>query len=848
MPPQTVPVVPVFVSSTWLDLGAEREAVRDAVLRMRPTQFVGMEYFGVRDETTREASLEEVDRSLVYVGIFGARYGSGITEAEYRRARERDLPCFIYFKAEAATGADVRVEGGARDARLEALRNELMREHVVGTFTNPGDLASRVTADLHRWLFDEYLPSLPAPPVQTLHQLRAPVGDFVGREKEIDELLAALGGAGAAVGGVSGMGGVGKTELSLYVADKLRDAYPDAQIVLDMRGTDERPREPSDALATCVRAFVGLEQRLPDDTEQLTQLYRSALEGKRALILLDNARDDAQARPLMPPHGSALLVTSRDAVTLPGMKARVTLGQLSPEEARELLTGIAPRVTPDAAERICELCGHLPLAVRAAGSLLAVTADLDPEDYAARLSDERRRLELIGSEGVDAGVEASFKLSYERLAPDASRVFRRLAVFPASFDAAAEEVVCEDEKHERLTDLLRRNLVAYNPDTRRYGLNNLARLFADSRLTEAERVVSRVRHSWHYMNVLAECGRVYKKGGDFIKEGLARLDSEWRNIKAGQEWASTQAGVDERATRFCCQYPNAGVNIINLRLHPRERVRWLEAGLESARRLGRRNFEGAHSSSLGHAYRALGDTRRAIELCRQSLLIARELGDRGAEGSALGSLADYYRELGDTRGLGALLKRSLAIARELGDRQGEAVALNSLGSVHQEVGLNSLAAQFYEEALAILRELGDRQGEGTALNNLGSIYVSLRELGRAVESHERALALARELGDRSGEEIALGNLGRAYFNFGDSNRAMEFYRQALALARELGTKSNEGIDLLNMALALDKLGEREQAIAHAEAAREVFEQIKSPEAAVAREALRRWREEATKGE
>src|SRR5205807_9065956 len=141
-------------------------------------------------------------------------------------------------------------------------------------------------------------PDVPAPVIPTLHQLRAPVGDFVGREKEIADLLATLRGGGSAaitsvskMGGISGMGGIGKTELSLYVAERLRDTYPDAQLVLDMRGTDDPPRDPSDALASCIRAFLGLEQRLPDDTEELTRLYRAVLEGKRALILLDNARD-----------------------------------------------------------------------------------------------------------------------------------------------------------------------------------------------------------------------------------------------------------------------------------------------------------------------------------------------------------------------------------------------------------------------------------------------------------------------------------------------------------------------------------------------------------------------------
>ncbi|HEX8337066.1 MAG TPA: DUF4062 domain-containing protein, partial [Pyrinomonadaceae bacterium] len=606
-------ILPVYVSSTWLDLEPERKAVEQAVQRLRETKFVGMEYFGSRDENTRRASLDEVDRAGAggaYVGIFAARYGSGITEAEYRRARELGLRCFIYFKDDSVVTADRREADPAQTARLDALKQELRAHHIIGPdFKSPDDLAAKVTADLHRWLFDEYLtPKLqgalrgevphaeaqallaavqdlsalsrdlvtslqgagfnlsvggnyagrdnitniynaPAPavstsPVLTLHQLRAPVGDFVGREKEIADLTAALrGGASAAITGISGMGGIGKTELAYYVAAGLRDTYPDAQLVVDMRGTDNPPRDPADALAACIRAFAGVEQALPDDLQELTRIYRHTLSGKRALILLDNASDGAQARPLMPPPGSALLVTSRKTITLPGLK-RVTLEQLSPSEARELLRGIAPRVPADTANRICFLCGYLPLAIRAAGSLLDVTADLSPETYAEQLQDERRRLERIGAEGVDHGVEASLGLSYARLTPDDARVFRQLAVFPASFDARAEETICEDPEHKHLSELLRRNLVRYNAETQRYSLHDLARLFADSRMSDDERRATRMRHASYYLTVLDECNDFYLEGSDAIKSGLALFDAERRNIEAGQSWAHHHARGD----------------------------------------------------------------------------------------------------------------------------------------------------------------------------------------------------------------------------------------------------------------------------------------------------------------
>jgi len=256
-------ILPVYVSSTWLDLQPERKAVEQAVQRLRETKFVGMEYFGSRDETTRQASLDDVDRGNLYVCIVAGRYGSGITEAEYERASELVLPRLVYFKDDATIPDEWRETDPAQIEKLDAFKKKLRSNHLEAPdFTSPDDLAAKLTADLHRWLFDEYLtpklqgaldgevpreeaqalldaiqdfgelsrelrtqlrsrgfnvsvegdfvagnktvnvyntPAVSAPVIPTLHQLRAPVGDFVGRAQEINQLLAALrGGASAA--------------------------------------------------------------------------------------------------------------------------------------------------------------------------------------------------------------------------------------------------------------------------------------------------------------------------------------------------------------------------------------------------------------------------------------------------------------------------------------------------------------------------------------------------------------------------------------------------------------------------------------------------------------------------
>jgi len=642
------------------------------------------------------------------------------------------------------------------------------------------------------------------PPVTTaLHQLRAPLGDFVGREQEIDTLIKTLrSGSRACITGISGMGGIGKTELALLVAERLRDNYPDAQFFINLQGTDTNPRLPQEAMAICIRAFLGPEAKLPEEPEQLSHLYHSQLSGKRVLLLLDNAAESAQVRPLLPPIGCAVLVTSRQSVALPGMTP-LTRHPVTEKEARQLLLEIAVRAEP-AAEQICKLCGYLPLALRAAGSLLKITVDLDPVDYIAQLQDERNRLERIGTEGVEIDVATSFNLSYARLATEAARVFRLLSVFPATFDALAEEVVCADAGHVQLSDLVRRSLVLYDESTKRYRLHELARLFADAKLSTEERAVGQKRFATHYKHVLAAARDLYLEGGKSLLRGLALFDLEWGNIQEGHAWVAAQAdAADADVARLGINYPDSGLYVLSLRLHPRELIRWLEIALAAARQLQDREGEGVALSNLGNAYRNLGETRRAIHFLEQALLIDRELGDRRGEGVDLGNLGNAYFRLDETR----------------------------------------RAIQFYEQALLIDREIGHRRGEGNALGGLGSAYFTLGETRRAIQFYEQRLTIAREIGDLRGEGNALGNLGNAYFTLDETRRAIEFYEQTLLIHRDIGDRRGEGSGLFNLSLALDQLGDRAQAIQHAEQALIIYEQIEDPTAVEVGEQLAAWREQ-----
>jgi tetratricopeptide (TPR) repeat protein len=746
-----LPSLGVFVSSTWLDLEPERKAVEKALQRMRMPSFIGMEYFGSRDETTQRASLDEVDRSHVYVGIFAARYGSGITEDEYRRAQERGLHCLIYFKSEATITLDKSEKSTKQRGRLNKLKAELLKAHTVVEFVTPDDLAARVTADLHRWIFDKYRPQIEAEEasastIPALHHLPPPPRDFTGRTEELAELTNALKHGGVNISGLRGMGGIGKTALALKLAEQLTPLYPDAQFYLDLKGTSAQSLSVAEAMSHVIRAY-NLTAPLPDDEAKLKVIYQFVLHNQRALLLMDNAKDGAQVEPLIPPAGCVLLVTSRQHFPLPGLFAK-DLDTLSPDDADKLLLTIAPRIG-DHAGVIAKLCGYLPLALRLAASALAERKDLSPPDYVRRLTDEQQRLKLLDK------IEASIRLSYELLKPETQKLWRTLAVFPDTFGPLAAAAVWEmeqDAAQDALGEMLNYSLVDWDETISRYRLHDLARLFARNCLSEAELKEGQWLHAAHYLKIIQLANTLYLQGSDALMQGLALFDAEWVNIQVGQSWAGRNAAEDKRALELCNDYPTSA-NILDLRQHVRQRISWLEIGLKAARELGRKRSEGEFLNSLGVASTELGDMRRAIKFHEQALLIDREVGDRHGEGNALGNLGNAYADLGDTHRAIEFYEQQLVITREISDRRGEGRALGNLGTAYADSGEARRAIEFYEQALLIRREIGDRRGEGTTLWNISLELDELSDRAQAIAYAEAALKILEEIEDPRAEKI-----------------------------------------------------------------------------------------------
>jgi tetratricopeptide (TPR) repeat protein len=649
---------------------------------------------------------------------------------------------------------------------------------------------------------DKIVYEAPAIPVDMLHQLPAPPGDFTGRTVELAELRERFE-QGVTISGLQGQGGVGKTALALCLAAQLVKRYPDAQIFLDVKGVSDSPLTASEIMAHVVHSFQPT-AKLPDNEAELKAAYRSALYKKRVLLVLDNARDAEQIKPLLPaPAGCGVIVTSRLHFHVPGLYAQ-NLEALPKDDACALLLKIATRIGAEA-EHIAQLCGHLPLTLTMAGSALAERIDLKPATYALRLEDGQTRLDMVA---------ASFTLSYELLSEELRATWRRLAVFPNTFEVQGAAAVCgleRDVAEMQLSELVRYSLVEWDATAERHHFHDLARLFADSQLSDADRGVAQRWHAEYYKDVLSVADEFFLEGGETTTQGLALFDEELENIRAGQAWAADWAVYNDEVAQLCSDYAEAGMYCLDLRFHARDWICWLEAALAAARCLHDRQREASHLSNLGTAYRNLGDARRAITFYEQALVIEREIGNRRGEGKDLGNLGIACTNLGDARRAITFHEQALAISRETDNRRGEKNDLGNLGLAYSDLGEQRRAIKLYEQALAIAYEIDDRQGEELCLGNLGGAYKDLGDTRRAIKFFEQALAIAREIGDRRTEGKLVGNLGITYAARGDSRRTIEFFEQALTILQEVGDRRAEAWDCWNLGCMYEKQGDLERA-------------------------------------
>lgn len=580
-------------------------------------------------------------------------------------------------------------------------------------------------------------------------QLPARNPDFEGRRDKIEEMKNALRAGSVQVTALEGMGGIGKTDTAIEAVHDLVDEgrFKDAQLLLDLQGFSAtgRPLAPADALRSLLRPFVPADETLPDSEQELAARFRDATRDLGMLLFLDNARDEAQVEPLLPGHpGCTVLVTSRNRLSLRGLQS-IDLAEMNTNEAAALALKLANRrfpnrVTHEQAEEIARLCGCLPISIEVTANALSKSRGAEVAGYLNKLGDRTKPLAALDK------AKAVVALSLEELDAETRAHWAALGVFEGEFspEAAAAMWAVEDAG-ATLEELEQRSLVSFEPDAKRYHLHDLLRAVALEKLKEdpARQHEVHRRHAEHFFAVLQTANALYRLGHNNAGRGLALLDAELANIRAGQRWATDAMAEDERAAELAQDLPNH--TCLRLRLAPDELLAWLKASLAAAERRGDREGEARAAGNLGLIYRMRGELDRGEKMHRQSLAIETELGRKEGMTQDYGNLGLIYMDKREFDRAEEMLRQSLAFAKELGAKE-------------------ELAANYC---------------------NLGLIYMDKGELDRAEEMHSKSLAIAEELGRKEEMAANYGNLGLIHRRRGDMGQAVAYWRSSLALNREI---------------------------------------------------------------
>jgi len=635
------------------------------------------------------------------------------------------------------------------------------------------------------------------PPVVP-RQLPTAVARFVGRGPELSRLdtlaSAAEGSADAVViAVVGGTAGVGKTALAVQWAHRVADRFPDGQLYVDLRGfgPDGAPKSAGEVLGGFLEAMQPA-MGIPAGLDARAGLYRSLAAGKRLLVVLDNARDADQVRPLLPGSpGSMVLITSRDR--LAGLAAAegaslLTLEVLTEAEARALVlarVGTGRKAEPAAVAEITELCGRLPLALAVTAARAAARPALSLAELAAELRDTRNRLDALDAGEPSASARAVFSWSHETLTPSAARMFRLLGLHPGpdiGVNAAASLAGVPVRQGRAMLDELARSHIAAEPAVGRFGVHDLLRAYARERAeaheTTAERRSARNRMVAYYLYTAHEMAMLLFPPRHAIalapcQPGVAR--EELRSYQQAWSWAEAEYLVLLEMVPFAAKTGFA------------QHAWQLAWALETF--LSRR-----------------GRWDELAQIQRVALGAARQAGDKTGQAHALcgvgwaGALQGRYE---DGR---AQLDQAARLFRELGDGSGEARARVRAGQAFWRQGRHEEAFWSAQRALDLYRASGDRAGQAGALNNIGMYRIHLGDFERALEVCQEALAGFRELGDRRGEANVLDSLGDAHYRLGRADDAIACYRESLRAFREIGDRYNQAEILTHLALPYQATG------------------------------------------
>ncbi|MEU4890873.1 BTAD domain-containing putative transcriptional regulator [Streptomyces sp. NPDC044780] len=685
-------------------------------------------------------------------------------------------------------------------------------------------------------------------------QLPATVSDFTGRTAFVHELsdqLATAEGRVMAVSAVAGIGGVGKTTLAVHVAHAARHHFPDGQLYVDLQGAGPVPAEPEAVLGAFLRALGIPDSSIPDGVDERAALYRSTLDGRRVLALLDNARDAAQVRPLLPgTEGCAALVTSRTRMVDLESAQLVDLDVMSPDEALVLFTRIvgAERVDAEreAAMDVVAACGFLPLAIRIAASRLAARRTWTVAALAHRLGNERRRLDELRA--GDLAVKATFELGYGQLEPQQARAFRLLGLADGpdiSLAAAAVLLDMETFAAEELLESLVDTSLLESAAPGRYRYHDLVRLYArdcaerDQRSAERDAALARLLDFY-----LATTAQVYavERPGDRLVDHLAPTDHPgltFPNQNAALDWLFSEADCLLACARQSARGATMGkaadligaaTDLAESGANARRYEAVAAAISQAAHEAGDLLAEGRARTFLAHAYSLAGRYDDAEAQAQSAMALGLATKDpvpTSRVPNQRGIIFTLHRKLPEEAE--ACFLQAIDAFREDGNRPGEASALCSLSRVHLEMHRMQSAVELAQQALGIFQSLGHILRLANGKYTLG---IALTGTGKAVEALEQlteALALFRQSRQPLWEGMAHQRLAEAHLTMHSPAQAAAHAEQALAL-RGHGGEWRRAIVLTVLGKALTELGQSERAEACWREALSIHERLGATEA------------------
>lgn len=670
-------------------------------------------------------------------------------------------------------------------------------------------------------------PALPAP-----RQLPGIPRNFAGRELDLvrlDALLPDVGGPAPApapagtpapvVAVVSGTPGVGKTTLAVVWAHRVKHLFPDGQLYVNLRGYDrDPPATAGDVLDGFLRALNVAADRIPPTTEGRAALFRSLVDGRRMLIVLDNAGSSEQVRPLLPGSSSCLVVvTSRIRMTGLAVSVgafQIDLGMLSTDDAVTLLRGLLgePRAAaePEALRQVARLCGGLPLALRLVGQRAAVRPIGQLVELVTELIAEPRPLDVLSAcDDEFTAVRSVFSWSYHALPQAQARMFRLLGLHPdaeISYHAAAAVAdVSPRRARSLIEDLTDAHLIEYGSQGR-YRFHDLLRAYARERTEvgdqEIDRRLALRRLVGFYLHTAAAADLALHPGRHH-----AAVDAA-----PPPDHPIAFTGYDE-ALAWC----------------EAERVSLIGA-IRVAVTVGMPAAAWQLAASLWSFFYIRKYWTDWIQACEVGLQSATRTGDAAGQARMLSGLATAYQDLHRFEEAINYYRRTLELELALGNQIHLGSALSNLAAVHLDLRQYDAALEYSRQAIEIFQETDDLYHGSIALGNRSEAYLGLRRYDKALEDFRIVLDHCRTIRHRYGEGLTLIHLGEAYLGLHRHDDAISHLTQALDLCREIGNTHGQGV-------AWKIMGEVHRAAGRAGAARQawleslrIFDALGSPEA------------------